>query len=71
MIEVISLICVKHTVFISSDDSCTFPRRCFGTGGFVGFGGLKVGRGVLVVVEGGVLIVVVLVATNTLPFVTR
>lgn len=73
MIEVIFLICVKHTVFISSDDIIviTFPRRCFGTGGFVGFGGLKVGRGVLVVVEGGVLIVVVLVATNTLPFVTR
>lgn len=49
----------------------SFPRRCLGTGGFVGFGGVKVGRGVLVVVEGGVLIVVVLVATNTLPFVTR
>lgn len=48
----------------------SFPRKCFGTGGFVGFGGVKVGRGV-VVVEGGVLIVVVLVATNTLPFVTR
>lgn len=46
----------------------TFPRRCFGTGGFVGFGGVKVGRGVLVVVKGEVLIVVVLVVTNT-PFV--
>jgi len=70
MIEVIFLVCVK-TWRTWTDKVSTFPRWCFGTGGFVGFGGVKVGRGVLVVVEGGVLIVVVLVATNTLPFVTR
>jgi len=57
----------------STIDLCglTFPRLCFGTGGFVGFGGVKVGRGVLEVVGGGVLDVVVLVVTNTLPLVTR
>lgn len=59
-----------YEVFIRVNDGFTFPRWCFGTGAFVGFGGVKVGRGVLeVVVEGGLLVVVVLV-TNTLPFVT-
>lgn len=61
-----------YEIFIWVNDGFTFPRLCFGTGGFVGFGGLKVGRGVLEVVGSGLLVVVVpLVVTNTLPFVTR
>lgn len=36
----------------------------------MGSGGENVGRGVLAVVVGGVLVVVVLVVTNTLPLVT-
>lgn len=49
----------------------SFPRSSFGTGGRVGSGGVKVGLGVLNVVGGGVLLVGVLVVTNTLPFVTK
>ena len=48
----------------------TFPLLCFGTGGFVGFGGVKVGSGLLAVVVDGVLVVVELVVTKTLPLVT-
>lgn len=60
-----------YEVFIRLNDGFTFPRSCLGTGGFVGFGGVKVGRGVLEVVGSGLLVVVALGVTNTLPFVER